>query len=103
MANYYSTSGCELTIDKNSEYVYFKNTRELGAIYSFNIKRFKELLTQGGKQWRVPSKCTDAGFIYLSFQKERRHLSNRGSSINTFFDKHDYELMMKELEEIIGA
>ncbi len=100
MSKYYSTSGCELAIDKNSKYVNFSNTRENGAIYSFEVKRFKELLEQGGKKWRIPTEDTEAGFTYLSFQKERRHISNSGGAINTFFDKHDYELIMEELEVI---
>ena len=100
MSKYYSTSGCELAIDKNSKYVNFSNTRENGAIYSFEVKRFKELLQQGGKKWRVPTEDTEAGFTYLSFQKERRHISNSGGAINTYFDKHDYELIMEELEVI---
>lgn len=102
MSKYYSTSGCELAIDKNSEYVNFSNTRENGAIYSFEVKRFKELLQQGGKKWRVPTEDTETGFAFLSFQKERRHISSSGGAINTFFDKQDYELIIKELEAIVG-
>ena len=100
MSKYYSTSGCELSIDKNSKYVNFSNTRENGAIYSVEVKRFKELFKQGGKQWRVPTEDTEAGFIHLSFNKDRRHISNSGGAINTYFAKHDYELIVQELEEI---
>lgn len=103
MGKYFSVSDCELIIDENSTFVNFINSREDGAIYSFEMKKFKELLKHGGKQWKIPSKYTATGYVELSFHTGRRHISNKGGDINTYFKDYEYKLMMQELEEILSV
>ncbi len=44
----------------------------------------------------------NGGYEQISFNLERKHLSNAGGGINTYIDLHDYELLMHDLERSIN-
>lgn len=82
-----------------SNTVRLTNKSEDGKVYLLDTKQFYQLLKVGGKQWKILNK--DGDYNSLSFNLDRKHLSNPGSGINTYIAQHDYEMLLHDLETLI--
>jgi hypothetical protein len=94
MNTYYTK---RMTVEILSNTVKIINHREKDKIYRFNLARFNQLVKIGGKGWKIET--IDNGYTALSFNPKNRHLSSAGGGINSAFDFHDYQPMLKALDE----
>ena len=94
----YYTKNLKIEILRNT--VKLINYREDGKIYLLEAKRFHQLLKIGGKKWNIPNK--NGSYEQISFNLERKHISNAGSEINTYIAQHDYDLLMGDLKASIS-
>jgi len=91
----YFTNNLKIEVLPNNT-VRLTNMRENGKIYLLvNIPRIHYLLRNGGKQWRIST--GDGGYEKISFNVQRKHISNAGGGINTYIAPHDYDLLMNDL------
>ncbi len=95
----YFTANLKIEVLNNT--VKLTNDREDGKIYLLEAKRFYQLLKVGDRKWKIPNK--NGGYEQISFNLERKHLSNAGSGINTYIASHDYELLIHDLEALTST